>query len=70
MEFFFVWGQFLTTTGATLYCAEVKVIFRIYDKEIITYFPRKPGERDRYISPPRRVNAVSVKESRLLEVHE
>lgn len=43
-------------------CAEGKVTFKIYDEEIIWYFPRKPGEKKKYIPPPKIVDAVCAKE--------
>lgn len=52
---------FLNTTGATLDCAEGKVTFNIHDEEIVRYFPRKPGEKGKYIPPPKRICAVSEK---------
>jgi hypothetical protein len=50
---------FLNNAGAVLDCAEGKVTFRIYDKEIVRYFLKKPGAKEKYIHPPKRVCAVS-----------
>ena len=34
---------FLSTAGAYVDCAGGKITFRIYDEEIIRYFPKKDG---------------------------
>ena len=51
---------FLSTAGAYVYCAEGKIISRIYHEEIIRYFPKKDGTMVRYIPPPKRNDNMSV----------
>ena len=41
----------MNTAGATLDCAKGEVNFIIYDEEIVRYFLRKPGEKEKYIPP-------------------
>jgi hypothetical protein len=55
---------FLNTASVALDCAEGKVTFIIYDEEIVRYFPKKPGEKEKYISPLKRICAVSTKKHR------
>ena len=51
---------FLSTAGASVNCAEGKIIFNVYDDEIIRYFPKKPELGERYIPPAKRVQMVSA----------
>ena len=51
---------FLSTAGAFVGCAEGKIIFRIYDEEIIRYFPKKDGGIIRYVPPSKRNDHTSV----------
>ena len=50
---------FLSTAGASVNCVEGKIIFNVYDDQIIRYFPKKPELRERYIPPAKRVQMVS-----------
>jgi hypothetical protein len=50
---------FLNTTGAALDCSEGKVTFRICKEEIVKYFPKKPGAKEKYVPAPKRICAVS-----------
>ena len=51
---------FLSTAGAYVDCAGGKITFRIYDEEIIRYFPKKDGGIVKYMPPPKRNNHMSV----------
>ena len=51
---------FLSTAGASVDCAEGKIIFNVYDAEIIRYFPKKLEAGERYIPPAKRVHVVSA----------
>jgi hypothetical protein len=51
---------FLSTTGAYVDCSEGKIVFKIYDEEIVRYFPKKNGNNGRYIPPGKRTYVVSV----------
>ena len=59
---------FLSTAGAYVDCTEGKIIFRIYDEEIIRYFPRKDVSIGRYVPPPKRNDHMSVTGNRHSEV--
>ena len=49
---------FLSTIGALVDCAKGKIIFNVYDAEIIRYFPKKLEAGERYIPPAKRVHVV------------
>ena len=49
---------FLSTTGAAVDCALGNIVFRVYDEEVIRYFPKK--SEDKYITPSKRINEVKV----------
>ena len=51
---------FLSTTGASVDCAEGKIIFNVYDAEIIRYFPKKLKAGERYVPLAKRVYVVSA----------
>ena len=51
---------FLSTAGASVNCAEGKIIFNVYDDKTIRYFPKKPELAERYIPPAKRVQAVGA----------
>ena len=51
---------FLSTTGASVDCAEGEIIFNVYDAEIIRYFPKKLEVGERYDPPAKRVHVVSA----------
>ena len=51
---------FLSTAGASVNCAEGKIIFNIYDDQIIRYFPKKPELGERYIPPAKQIQVVSA----------
>ena len=51
---------FLSTVGTSINCAEGKIIFNVYDDQIIRYFPKKPELGERYIPPAKRVQMVSA----------
>jgi hypothetical protein len=51
---------FLSTAGAAVDCAEGNIVFKIYDEEIVRYFPKKNNQREKYLPPAERVNSVSV----------
>jgi len=56
---FIILGRpFLSTAGATVDCALGKIVFQVYDEEIIRYFPKK--SEDKYIPPAKRINEVKV----------
>ena len=49
---------FLSTAGASVDCIKGKIVFNVYDEEIIRYFPKKGEPKDRYITPARKTNSV------------
>jgi hypothetical protein len=51
---------FLSTAGASVDCAKGKIIFNIYDDEIIRYFPKKPESGEKYVPPAKRIQVVSA----------
>ena len=60
-KLFIILGRpFLSTAGASVDCAEGKIIFNVYDAEIIRYFPKKLEVGERYIPPAKRVHVVSA----------
>ena len=51
---------FLSTAGASIDCAEGKIIFNVYKAKIIRYFPKKLEAGELYIPPAKRVHEVSA----------
>ena len=51
---------FLRTVGVSVDCAEGKIIFNVYDAEIIRYFPKKLEAAERYIPPAKQVHMISA----------
>ena len=45
----------LSSVGASVDCAEGKIIFNVYDAKIIRYFPKKLEAGERYIPSAKRV---------------
>ena len=44
---------FLNSACVELDCSEGKVTFRICEEEIVKYFPKKPGAKDKYVPTPK-----------------
>jgi hypothetical protein len=51
---------FLSTAGALVDCAQGKIVFNIYDDEIIRYFPKKREDGEKYVPPPKRIQMVNA----------
>src|SRR4051812_26812926 len=51
---------FLSIVGSSVDCSEEKIIFNVYDAEIIRYFPKKLEAGERYIPSAKRVQVVSA----------
>ena len=51
---------FRSTAGAEVDCVEGKIVFNVYDVEIIRYFPKKIEAGERYVPPAKRIHLVSA----------
>ena len=51
---------FLSTAGASVDCAQGKIVFNIYDDEVIRYFPKKAESGEKYVPPAKRIQVISA----------
>ena len=51
---------FLSTAGASVDCALGKIVFNIYDDEIVRYFPKKREDGEKYVPPAKRIQVVNA----------
>ena len=54
---------FLCTAGANVDCSNGKIVFNIYDDQIVRHFPKKPEEGGKYIPPGKRAQEVNILDS-------
>ena len=60
-KLFVILGRpFRSTARASVDCAEGKIVFNVYDDEIIWYFSKKLELGERYIPPAKRIQVVSA----------
>jgi hypothetical protein len=61
--------NFLSTTGASVVCAEGKNVFIFYNNEIVPYFPKKQESGKKYTPSAKMTSRVSALDDGQHKVH-